>query len=79
MQDGTRDIASALAVCAELAGVNLLTGSIMGGGLFAVDGGAMLIVAAADVDPAIAVIRPQAVSLHANRPEGSQRNAGRQR
>ncbi len=60
---------------AELVGVNLLTGSMRGGGLFAVDGGATLIVAAADVDgPAIAVIRPQAVSLHANRPEGSQRN-----
>ncbi len=59
---------------AELVGVNLLTGSMMGG-LFAVDGGATLIVAAADIDgPAIAVIRPQAVSLHANRPEGSQRN-----
>ena len=60
---------------AELVGVNLLTGSMMGGGLFAVDGGATLIVAAADGDgPAIAVIRPQAVSLHAHRPEGSQRN-----
>ena len=59
---------------AELVGVNLLTGSMMGG-LFAVDGGATLIVAAADIDgPAIAVIRPQAVSLHASRPEGSQRN-----
>ena len=59
---------------AELVGVNLLTGSMMGG-LFAVDGGATLIVAAEDVDgPAIAVIRPQAVSLHAGRPEGSQRN-----
>ena len=59
---------------AELVGVNLLTGSMMGG-LFAVDGGATLIVAAADVDgPAIAVIRPQAVSLHPTRPDGSQRN-----
>jgi len=59
---------------AELVGVNLLTGSMMGG-LFAVDGGATLIVAAEDIDgPAIAVIRPQAVSLHAGRPEGSQRN-----
>ena len=54
------------AYVAELAGVNLLTGSMMGG-VFAVDGGAMLVVAADDVDgPAIAVIRPQAVSLHAS-------------
>ncbi|MGZ4793408.1 MAG: sulfate/molybdate ABC transporter ATP-binding protein [Ilumatobacteraceae bacterium] len=62
---------------AELVGVNLLTGSMMGG-VFAVDGGAMLVVAADDVDgAAIAVIRPQAVSLHANRPDGSPRNSWR--
>jgi molybdate transport system ATP-binding protein len=62
---------------AELAGVNLLTGSMIGG-VFAVDGGAMLVVAADDVDgEAIAVIRPQAVSLHASRPEGSPRNTWR--
>ena len=65
------------AYVAELAGVNLLTGSMMGG-VFAVDGGAMLVVAAEDVDgSAIAVIRPQAVSLHATRPEGSPRNTWR--
>jgi molybdate transport system ATP-binding protein len=59
---------------AELVGVNLLTGSLMGG-VFAVDGGAMLVVASEDVDgPAIAVIRPQSVSLHLTRPEGSPRN-----
>ena len=59
---------------AELVGVNMLKGSMMGG-LFAVDGGATLIVAALDIDgPAVAIIRPQAVSLHADRPEGSQRN-----
>ena len=63
---------------AELVGVNLLTGSMMGGGVFAADGGAMLVVATDDVDgPAIAVIRPQAVSLHAVRPEGSPRNTWR--
>jgi molybdate transport system ATP-binding protein len=62
---------------ADLAGVNLLTGSMMGG-VFAVDGGSMLVVAADDVDgAAIAVIRPQAVSLHAARPEGSPRNTWR--
>ena len=65
------------AYVAELIGVNLLTGSMMGG-VFAVDGGSMLVVAAEDVDgPAIAVIRPQAVSLHTNRPEGSPRNTWR--
>ncbi len=65
------------AYVAELAGVNLLTGSMMGG-VFAVDGGATMVVAAEDVDgPAIAVIRPQAVSLHASRPEGSPRNTWR--
>ena len=65
------------AYVAELIGVNLLTGSMMGG-VFAVDGGSMLVVAAEDIDgPAIAVIRPQAVSLHTNRPEGSPRNTWR--
>jgi molybdate transport system ATP-binding protein len=77
VQDGTFvEIAAhpRSAYVAELVGVNLLTGSMMGG-VFAVDGGATLVVAAADVDgAAIAVIRPQAVSLHATRPEGSPRN-----
>ena len=77
VQDGTFvEIAAhpRSAYVAELVGVNLLTGSMMGG-IFAVDGGATLVVAAEDVDgAAIAVIRPQAVSLHANRPEGSMRN-----
>ena len=60
---------------AELVGVNLLAGS-MTGGVFVVAGGAMLVVAAEDIGdgPAVAVIRPQAVSLHATRPEGSPRN-----
>ena len=63
------------AYVAELVGVNLLTGSMMGG-VFAVDGGATLIAVAEDVDgPAIAVIRPQAVALHNGRPEGSSRNS----
>ena len=77
VQDGTFvEIAAnpRSAYVAELVGVNLLTGSMMGG-IFAVDGGATLVVAAEDVDgAAIAVIRPQAVSLHASRPEGSMRN-----
>ena len=78
VQDGTFGEIAAhprSAYVAELAGVNLLTGSVMGG-VFAVDGGAVLVVAADHLDgPAIAVIRPQAVSLHANRPEGSPRNS----
>ncbi len=78
VQDGTFvEIAAhpRSAYVAELVGVNLLTGSMLGGGLFAVDGGATLVVAAADVDgAAIAVIRPQSVSLHGTRPEGSPRN-----
>jgi molybdate transport system ATP-binding protein len=62
---------------ADLVGVNLLTGSLMGG-VFATDGGAMLVVTSDELDgPAIAVIRPQAVSLHLQRPEGSPRNAWR--
>jgi molybdate transport system ATP-binding protein len=62
---------------AELVGVNLLAGCLMGG-VFAVDGGATLVVAVDDVDgPAIAVIRPQAVSLHITRPDGSPRNTWR--
>lgn len=78
VQDGTfTEIAAhpRSAYVAELVGVNLLTGSMMGGDVFLVDGGATLVVAAGDIDgPAIAVIRPQAVSLHAIRPEGSPRN-----
>jgi molybdate transport system ATP-binding protein len=80
VQDGTfTDIAAhpRSAYVAELAGVNLLAGSLMGG-VFAVDGGATLVVAVDDVDgPAVAVIRPQAVSLHASRPDGSPRNTWR--
>ena len=59
---------------AEVVGLNLLAGSMMGG-VFAVDGGATLVVAAVDIDgPAIAVIRPQDISLHLTKPEGSHRN-----
>jgi molybdate transport system ATP-binding protein len=77
VQDGTfTEIAAhpRSAYVAELAGINMLPGSLMGG-VFAIDGGATLVVATDDLDgPAIAVIRPQAVSLHANRPDGSPRN-----
>jgi molybdate transport system ATP-binding protein len=80
VQDGTFiEIAAhpRSAYVAELVGVNLLAGCLMGG-VFAVDGGATLVVAVDDVDgPAIAVIRPQAVSLHITRPDGSPRNTWR--
>ena len=78
VQDGTFvDITThpRSAYVAELAGVNLVTGSMMGG-IFAADGGGMLVVPSLDVDgPAIAVIRPQSVSLHSSRPDGSPRNS----
>ena len=77
VQDGTfAEIAThpRSAYVSELVGLNLLPGSMMGG-VFAVDGGGTLVVAAVDIDgPAIAVIRPQAVSLHATKPAGIQRN-----
>jgi molybdate transport system ATP-binding protein len=77
VQDGTfAEIAThpRSTYAAELVGLNLLPGSMMGG-VFAVDGGATLVVAAVDIDgPAIAVIHPQAISLHVTRPEGSHRN-----
>jgi molybdate transport system ATP-binding protein len=77
VQDGTfAEIAThpRSTYAAELVGLNLLPGSMMGG-VFAVDGGATLVVAAVDIDgPAIALIHPQAVSLHTTKPEGSHRN-----
>jgi molybdate transport system ATP-binding protein len=80
VQDGTLTDITAhprSAYVAELAGVNMLSGSLMGG-VFAIDGGATVVVAADHLDgPAIAVVRPQAVSLHATRPEGSPRNSWR--
>ena len=77
VQDGTfAEIAThpRSTYASELVGLNLLPGSMMGG-VFAIDGGATLVVAAVDIDgPAIAVIRPQDVSLHVTKPEGIQRN-----
>ena len=68
VQDGTfTEIAAhpRSAYVAELVGVNLLTGSVMGGGCSSSTVERPWSSPAADVDgPAIAVIRPQAVSLH---------------
>jgi len=59
---------------AEHAGLNVLRGRAAGHSL-ALAGGASLYLAAAHDGPAAAVVRPQAVSLHAAHPEGSPRNA----
>jgi molybdate transport system ATP-binding protein len=60
---------------ADLMGTNVLHG-LLRGSVFDVHGGGELIVGAHDaVDgPAIAAIRPAAVSLHRSQPEGSPRN-----
>lgn len=60
---------------AELVGVNLLHGTLRRGTLV-LDGGAELIGAEAGLadGPVRAVIRPQAISLHDDRPHGSPRN-----
>ncbi|MCC6436527.1 MAG: ABC transporter ATP-binding protein [Acidimicrobiales bacterium] len=60
---------------AELVGVNLLHGRLARG-VLTLAGGGQVITADTEVDEgaAFAVIRPQAVSLHASQPHGSPRN-----
>ena len=60
---------------AELVGVNLLHGMLSHGDLL-LAGGHRLVVAATDAadGPAFAAVRPQAVALHQERPQGSPRN-----
>lgn len=58
---------------AEVAGVNLLAGHLRGG-RFEVDGHVLEVIADADDGPARATIHPTAISLHAEEPQGSQRN-----
>jgi molybdate transport system ATP-binding protein len=62
---------------AELAGINLLSGVMSSDGVFTGAGGATVVIAGDDAvaGPAFASIRPQAISLHREQPEGSQRNA----
>jgi molybdate transport system ATP-binding protein len=58
---------------AELVGINLLTGHVSDDVFRTASGGDVVVVEAVDGD-AFAAIRPQAISLHRTRPEGSQRN-----
>jgi molybdate transport system ATP-binding protein len=60
---------------AELMGTNLVRGRLVGDHLD-VDGGGTLFVGAHHVDdgPVVATVRPAAVALHRERPEGSPRN-----
>ncbi len=60
---------------ADLMGTNVLHG-VLRGSVFAVEDGSDLIVGAHDAfdGPALAAIRPAAISLHRSRPEGSPRN-----
>ncbi len=59
---------------AQLIGVNLFSG-VVDGDIFTSAGGASIVVADASPGEAFAAIRPQAVSLHRERPHGSPRNA----
>ena len=58
---------------AKILGVNLLRGDVHEGVMTA-DGGGSLVVSTDLEGPAVVVIRPQAITLHANKPEGSARN-----
>jgi molybdate transport system ATP-binding protein len=59
---------------AELVGINLLSGAVAGG-VFEAEGGGRVVVGDDAADGvAFLAIRPQSVSLHLGRPEGSQRN-----
>jgi molybdate transport system ATP-binding protein len=76
VQEGTLDDIAAhprSAYVADLVGVNLVHGVVNGGVLTTSDGG-RLVVAGGDDGPARAVIRPQAIALHADEPHGSPRN-----
>ncbi len=62
---------------AELAGVNLLTGRVSGHVLTTKAGARIVASSDAAEGESFAVIRPQAVSLHLHRPDGSPRNTWR--
>ena len=59
---------------ASLMGVTLLRGQASAGTLTLVDGGVMRIVDEELAGPAMAVVRPESVTLHLAHPEGSARN-----
>jgi molybdate transport system ATP-binding protein len=61
------------AYVADLVGVNLVNGVVTAGVLTA-DGGGRLVVTGDHAGAARAVIRPQAIALHAQQPHGSPRN-----
>ena len=58
---------------AALLGVTLIRGSV-NDGVIACDGGGTLVASTPLSGDVVAVIRPQAISLHSHRPEGSARN-----
>ncbi|MCH1405598.1 MAG: ABC transporter ATP-binding protein [Candidatus Nanopelagicales bacterium] len=58
---------------AKVLGVNLLRGDVYEG-VMTPDGGGFLVVSTDLEGPAVVVIRPQAITLHAKKPEGSARN-----
>jgi len=58
---------------AKVLGVNLLRGNVHEG-VMTPGGGGSLVVSSDLYGPAVVVIRPQAITLHANKPEGSARN-----
>lgn len=62
------------AYVAELVGLNLIAGEFRDDALATEHGGTVVAAGAIDAGPAFAAVRPQAVSLHRRRPEGSARN-----
>jgi molybdate transport system ATP-binding protein len=60
---------------AELVGVNLIAGTLRAGVLQTDDGAAVVTAGDTPDGAALAVIRPQSISLYRNAPEGSPRNA----
>jgi molybdate transport system ATP-binding protein len=62
---------------AELVGVNLIAGALRGSVLHTDEGTAVVTVGDTPDGPALAVIRPQSISIYRSAPEGSPRNAWR--
>jgi molybdate transport system ATP-binding protein len=59
---------------ADLVGVNLLAGEVKDGQLHATDGSTVVVPADVADGPAFGVIRPIAIALYRDRPDGSPRN-----
>lgn len=64
----------ASAYVAQLVGVNMLRGEASGGTVSLAGGGTLRIADSAVAGPVIVALRPEAVSLHRDHPEGSARN-----